>query len=155
MTKPILVLNGPNLNMLGIREPEIYGSATIEDVEALCRKTAERLGLQVECRQTNAESDLVSWIQGARNTHAAIIINAGAYSHTSVALLDALTLTELPIIEVHITNIHAREEFRRHSYISIAAKAVLCGCGIDGYGYAIETASKLLKREDSLSRKQG
>lgn len=145
MGKPILVLNGPNLNMLGIREPEIYGKTTLRDVEALCIKTAADLGLEVACKQSNSESELVTWVQEARNTHSAIVINAGAYSHTSVALLDALTLTELPILEVHITNIHAREEFRRNSYISLVAKAVLCGCGIDGYAYAIRTAAKLIE----------
>jgi len=145
MTKPILILNGPNLNMLGIREPALYGSATLKDIEALCLAKAESLGLKAECYQSNAENDLIAKIQGARETHAAIVINAGAYSHTSVAILDALTLTELPVVEVHITNIHAREEFRHNSYISRAARAVICGCGIDGYAYAIETAAKLLK----------
>lgn len=148
MAKPVLVLNGPNLNMLGVREPEIYGKATLRDVKSLCAKTAEGFGLAVDCRQSNAEDELISWIQAARNTHAAIVINAGAFSHTSVALLDALTLSELPIVEVHITNIHAREEFRHHSYVSKAAKAVICGCGVDGYVYAINTIAKLLKAEN-------
>ena len=143
--KSVLVLNGPNLNMLGVREPEKYGKANLQDVEELCHRTAQTLGLSADCRQSNDESQLIDWIQGARNTNAAILINAGAYSHTSVALLDALTLTELPVIEVHITNIHSREEFRHNSYISRAAKAVICGCGIDGYAYAMQTAAKLLK----------
>ncbi len=145
MAKPILILNGPNLNMLGVREPDVYGSATLKDVEALCVKTAEGLGLEADCRQSNDESDLIAWIQEARTGHSAIVINAGAFSHTSVAIHDALTLTELPIVEVHITNIHAREEFRHHSYVSRTAKAVLCGCGIQGYAYAIETAAKFVK----------
>jgi 3-dehydroquinate dehydratase-2 len=145
MNKPVLVLNGPNLNMLGIREPEKYGRETLQDVENLCRAVAEENGLAAEFRQSNDEGELVTWLQQARTTHAAIIINAGGYSHTSVALLDALTLTELPIIEVHVTNIHAREEFRQHSLLSKAAKAVICGCGIDGYAYAMHTAAKLLK----------
>ena len=144
MTKPVLVLNGPNLNMLGVREPEKYGKATLQDVEALCRKVAAENAMTADCRQSNDEGELIAWIQAARTTHAAIIINAGGYSHTSVALLDALTLTELPVVEVHITNIHAREEFRHISLLSRAAKAVICGCGIDGYGYAMQTAAKLI-----------
>jgi 3-dehydroquinate dehydratase-2 len=145
MAKPVLVLNGPNLNMLGVREPEKYGMATLKDVETLCQKTAEALGLKAECRQSNSETELIDCVHEARNTHSAIIINAGGFSHTSVALLDALTLTELPIVEVHITNIHAREEFRHHSFVSRAAKAVICGCGIDGYAYAMNTVSKLIE----------
>jgi 3-dehydroquinate dehydratase-2 len=131
--------------MLGVREPDKYGTASLRDVEALCLKTAETEGLTVECRQSNDEGELITWIQKARGAYSALIINAGGYSHTSVALLDALTLSELPIIEVHVTNIHAREPFRQHSLISRAAKAVICGCGIDGYGYAMQTAAKLLK----------
>jgi 3-dehydroquinate dehydratase-2 len=145
MAKPVLVLNGPNLNMLGVREPKIYGKATLKDIEALCHKTAKSLGLKCDCRQSNSEDELINWIQAARKTHAAIIINAAAFSHTSVALMEALTLTGLPVVEVHITNIHAREEFRHHSYISRTAKAVICGCGIDGYAYAMKTVAKLLK----------
>ncbi|MDD3029277.1 MAG: type II 3-dehydroquinate dehydratase [Alphaproteobacteria bacterium] len=140
----ILVLNGPNLDKLGVRDPSIYGTGSLQDVEALCEKTAKEVGAHVVCRQSNAEGTLIDWIHEARGKYDAIVINAGAFSHTSIALLDALTLTQLPIIEVHISNIHAREEFRRHSYISHAAKAVLCGCGIDGYAYAIRTAAKLL-----------
>lgn len=143
--KPVLVLNGPNLNMLGVREPDKYGTFSLKDVEALCIQTAENLGLKAECKQSNSESELISAIQAARTANSAIVINAGGYSHTSVALLDALTLTELPIVEVHITNIHAREEFRHHSYISNVAKAIICGCGIDGYAYAMTTVSKLIK----------
>ena len=143
--KPVLVLNGPNLNMLGVREPDKYGQETLQDAEALCAKVAKENGLTIDCRQSNDEGELVTWIQDARKTHAAIIINAGGYSHTSVALLDALTLSGLPVIEVHVTNIHAREEFRQQSLLSRAAKAVICGCGIDGYAYAMQTAAKLLK----------
>jgi 3-dehydroquinate dehydratase II len=149
MAKPVLVLNGPNLNMLGVREPEIYGTSTLKDVEALCLSTAESLGLKADCRQSNSENELIGWVQSARDTHAAIVINAAAFSHTSVALMEALTLTGLPIVEVHITNIHAREEFRHHSYISSVAKAVLCGCGIQGYAYAMETAENILRKRDS------
>ena len=139
--KPVLLLNGPNLNALGVREPEIYGTATLKDAETLVRKTGESLGLKLDCRQSNNEGEMINWIQDARTTHSAIIINAGAYSHTSIALMDALILVSLPVVEVHITNIHAREAFRQHSYISNVAKAVICGCGIDGYAYAMQTAA--------------
>lgn len=130
--------------MLGLREPEKYGSASLQDVENLCRDVAESLGLSADCRQSNDEGQLVTWLQEARTSHSAVIINAGGYSHTSIALLDALTLTELPVVEVHITNIHAREEFRHHSYLSKAAKAVICGCGIAGYSYAMQTAARFI-----------
>jgi 3-dehydroquinate dehydratase-2 len=142
---PILVLNGPNLNMLGVREPKTYGKATLRDLEALCKKTAKALNVTVDCRQSNIEGDLVTWIQGARKTHSGIIINAGGYSHTSVATLDALLLSELPVIEVHITNIYRREKFRHKSLISKAAKGVICGLGLDGYMYALQAMATLLK----------
>jgi 3-dehydroquinate dehydratase-2 len=135
---PILVLNGPNLNMLGVREPDKYGHASLQDVEILCQKTAVGLGLTAECRQSNLEGELVTWIQQSRSRYAGIIINAGGYSHSSVAILDALTLSGLPVIEVHITNIYAREEFRHHSVISKIAKGVICGLGIDGYRLAMQ-----------------
>ncbi len=146
-----MVLNGPNLNMLGVRQPEIYGTSTLADVEGLCRKTAQKYGLEAECRQSNDEAELIGWIQAARETHCALVINAGAYSHTSIAILDALKLLELPIVEVHISNIHAREEFRQQSYISRAASAVICGCGIEGYAYAMETAAKLMGKGSKAS----
>jgi 3-dehydroquinate dehydratase-2 len=145
MAKPVLVLNGPNLNMLGKREPSVYGTATLADVEALCARTAASLGLTADCRQSNHEGQLIDWLHEARDKHAAVIINAGGFSHTSIALLDALTLTEVPVIEVHISNIHAREAFRHKSVLSAAAKAVICGCGVDGYAYAMQTAAKLIK----------
>jgi 3-dehydroquinate dehydratase-2 len=145
MTKPILVLNGPNLNMLGTREPEIYGPATLRDVEVLCAKTAADLGLTAECKQSNHEGELVTWIQEARTAHSAIIINAGGLSHTSVALLDALSAAGLPVFEVHISNIYAREPFRHTSLLSKTAKGVICGLGIDGYAYAVQAAAKLVK----------
>jgi len=144
--KPVLVLNGPNLNMLGVREPETYGTATLLDVEDLCRKTAEKCGLKAECRQSNSEAELIKWVHEARESHSGLIINAGAYSHTSIALMDALALLKLPIVEVHISNIHAREEFRRFSYISKVASAVICGCGIEGYAYAMETAARIIEK---------
>ncbi|HZS65364.1 MAG TPA: type II 3-dehydroquinate dehydratase [Xanthobacteraceae bacterium] len=138
MAKTIYVLNGPNLNLLGNREPEKYGRATLKDIEALCRKTAEQHGLTVEFRQSNREGELIDWIHEARAQKAAgLIINGGGYSHTSIAIHDALIAANMPVIEVHITNVFAREEFRHHSFIGMAAKASLCGFGIEGYGLAI------------------
>ena len=142
---PVLVLNGPNLNMLGVREPETYGKQTLDDLEKLCQSTATSLGLNVDCRQSNIEGELVTWIQEARTKNSAIVINAGGYSHTSVAIFDALQTAKLPTIEVHISNIYSREEFRHHSHISKAAKGVICGFGLDGYVYALQAISKLLK----------
>ena len=139
---PILVLNGPNLNMLGVREPKTYGKATLRDLDDLCQKTARKFGLTADCRQSNLEGELVTWIQASRKTHAGIIINAGGYSHTSVAILDALKLAERPVIEVHISNIHARESFRHHSLISSVAKGVICGLGFSGYEYALMDMAK-------------
>lgn len=133
----LLVLNGPNLNMLGMREPEIYGAATLSDVEALCARTASELGFDVTCRQSNHEGELVTWIQEAIGQYAGIVLNAGAYTHTSLAILDALKVAGLPTIEVHISNVFAREPFRHHSYISPVAVGVLCGFGIEGYALAI------------------
>lgn len=144
----ILVLNGPNLNMLGVRQPEIYGRATLGDIEAACRERAEALGLTVDFRQSNIEGELVAWLHEARDVADGIVINAGAYTHTSIALLDALTICELPVIEVHISNIFAREEFRHHSYISRAARGVICGLGPDGYLYALDALARLLTGED-------
>jgi 3-dehydroquinate dehydratase II len=138
MPSTIYILNGPNLNLLGIREPEKYGSATLDDVETLCRNTANRHGLAIEFRQSNHEGDIVDWIQEAHADKAAgIIINPAGYTTTSIAILDAILAVQIPVIEVHITNIHARESFRHNSYISKAAKAVICGFGIDGYALAI------------------
>lgn len=138
MAKTIYVLNGPNLNLLGTREPEKYGRAKLADVEKLCRATAKRYGLGVEFRQSNLEGEIVGWIQEARAKKAAgIILNAAGYTTTSVAILDALLAVKLPVIEVHITNIHARESFRHNSLVSQVAKALICGFGIDGYALAI------------------
>jgi 3-dehydroquinate dehydratase-2 len=134
----IYVLNGPNLNLLGTREPEIYGHATLADVERLCRATAERCALTVEFRQSNHEGEIVDWIQEAgRDGAAGIVINPAAYTHTSVAIHDAIAAVELPVIEVHISNIFARESWRRRSYVASVARASLCGFGIDGYALAI------------------
>ena len=144
--KPVLVLNGPNLNMLGKRQPKIYGRETLADVEKACRAEAARLGLAVEFSQSNHEGVLVDLIQAAREKNSAIVINAGAYTHTSVALLDALNAAELPTVEVHISNIYKREAFRHHSYISPAAVGVIAGLGIQGYLVALQALARLLKR---------
>jgi len=144
--KPVLVLNGPNLNMLGKRQPSIYGRATLADVEKACRTEAARLGLSVEFAQSNHEGVLVDLIQAARDKNSAIVINAGAYSHTSVALLDALNAAELPAVEVHISNVYKRESFRRHSYISGAAVGVIVGLGVQGYLLALQALARQLKR---------
>jgi 3-dehydroquinate dehydratase-2 len=142
----VLILNGPNLNMLGVREPAIYGAHTLDDLEAACQERAEVLGLSVDFRQSNSEGDLVGWIQQARADHDGIIINAGAYTHTSIAILDALTLAERPVIEVHLSNIYQRESFRHHSYISRVAKGVICGLGIQGYLLALDAMAWTLDR---------
>jgi 3-dehydroquinate dehydratase-2 len=144
--KPVLVLNGPNLNMLGKRQPEIYGRETLADVEKACRAEAARLGLTVDFIQSNYEGALVDRIQAAREQNSGIVINAGAYTHTSVALLDALNAAELPAVEVHISNIYKRETFRHRSYISPAAVGVIAGVGIQGYLLALQALASLLKR---------
>lgn len=144
--KPILVLNGPNLNLLGQREPELYGHETLADVEALCAATAKAAGLAVTCHQSNREYELIDWIHAARGTASAIIINPGAFTHTSVAILDALNAYEGPVIEVHISNVHRREPFRHHSYVSGRADAVIAGAGVQGYAFAVDRAARLVKR---------
>ena len=136
--KNVLVLNGPNLNLLGQREPQLYGRKTLADIEADCIETGLALGLRVDCRQSNHEGELLDWIQQARRQFDGLVLNAGAYSHTSVALLDALKNFDGPVVEVHLTNIHRREAFRHHSYISQAADAVLCGLGWRGYRHALQ-----------------
>jgi 3-dehydroquinate dehydratase-2 len=141
----ILVLNGPNLNMLGTREPEIYGSATLDDLETLCAETAEGLGLSIECRQSNLEGELITWVQEARTRAAGLIINPAGYSHTSIALMDALLALDIPVIEVHLSNIHRREDFRHRSYVSRAATGVICGLGIAGYRLALISLSDILE----------
>jgi 3-dehydroquinate dehydratase II len=144
MARTIFVLNGPNLNLLGQREPEIYGRSTLADVEALCRARAERHGLAITFRQSNHEGDIVDWLQEARQQAAGVIINPAGFTTSSVAILDTILTLAIPVIEVHITNIHAREEFRRHSYVSKVAKAVVCGFGIEGYGLAIDGLAALI-----------
>lgn len=137
MSKKVLILNGPNLNQLGVREPEIYGSTTLADIEKSCTKYASDLGLTVDFRQSNHEGELIDWIQDARGKFDAIIFNPGAYSHTSIALRDALPVFDGTIIEVHISNIHARERFRHHSHVSAVADGVICGLGVMGYNLAL------------------
>ena len=138
MAKTIYVLNGPNLNLLGTREPETYGHARLADVEKLCKATAAQFGLVADCRQSNREGELIDFVHEAHaNKAAGIVINAGGYSHTSIALHDALAAVKIPAVEVHISNIHARESFRHHSFTARAAFASLCGFGIDGYRLAI------------------
>ena len=144
-SKTIYVLNGPNLNLLGTREPEKYGRATLADVERLCRETAKRFGLSVEFRQSNHEGAIVDWIQeAAREKAAGIVLNPAAYTTTSVAILDAIIAAAIPVIEVHITNIHARESFRHDSYVSKVARAVICGFGVEGYRLAISGLSAMV-----------
>ncbi len=143
----ILVLNGPNLNMLGTRQPEIYGRTTLADIEARCHEHGKSLGLRVECAQSNSEGALVDSIQAARRDCVGIVINPGAYSHTSVAILDALLASGLPVIEVHLSNIHQREAFRHKSYVSQAANGVLCGFGAAGYDMALEAMARQLQDE--------
>lgn len=144
MPKTIYVLNGPNLNLLGTRQPKIYGRHTLADVEKLCRARGKTHGFAVEFRQSNHEGVLVDWLQEARAKKATgVVLNPAAFTTTSVALLDTILAIELPVIEVHISNIHAREEFRHHSYVSKVAKAVICGLGIEGYGLAIDGLAAL------------
>ncbi len=145
MTKPILILNGPNLNLLGTREPHIYGSTTLPQVEEMCRAKAVTLGLTISFHQSNREYELIDWIHGAINGADGIIINPAAYTHTSVAILDALTMFKGPIIELHISNPHKREAFRHHSYTTFAATALICGLGVAGYPIAVEAMAGLLK----------
>jgi len=145
----ILILNGPNLNLLGVREPQVYGSETLADIEEACLERAEALGLEIEFRQSNHEGQLIDWIQEARENAHGIVINPGGYTHSSVAILDALRAAELPVIEVHISNIFAREDFRHHSYISRAAQGVICGLGPDGYLYALDALARLVRGDDA------
>ena len=145
MAKRVLVLNGPNLNLLGTREPDIYGAETLQDVEALCHRTGEDVGLTVDFRQSNHEGELITWIHEARGTADAIVINPAGYSHTSVAIHDALKGVGLPVVEVHLSNIHQREAFRHHSYVSAIALGVICGLGATGYRLALIALAEKLK----------
>lgn len=148
MKRPLIaVFNGPNLNMLGLREPEIYGHDTLDDIEQLCLQAAERLDVTIDFRQTNGEGELVSWVQECRGRASGIVINPAAYGHTSIALLDALQAVDLPVIEVHISNIFRREPFRQHSYISQMARGVICGLGARGYAHALQAISDMIEDE--------
>ena len=145
--RTVLVLNGPNLNLLGTREPGLYGTATLADVEDLCRQEANRYGLAVEARQSNHEGELVDWVQEGGRRHGTgdvvgVVLNAGAYTHTSVALRDAVASTGVPVVEVHVSNVHAREDFRHHSYLSAVAAGVLVGFGVDGYALAVAALAR-------------
>ena len=143
----VFVLNGPNLNLLGVRDPSVYGHDTLGDIEERCAARAAALDLEIDFRQTNHEGQLVDWIQEARETAEGIILNAGALTHTSVAVLDALFAAGLPVIEVHLSNIFRRESFRHHSYVSLAANGVICGLGAKGYELALDAIASLIEGE--------
>lgn len=143
MSRIVYVLNGPNLNLLGLREPEIYGSETLADIEADCRDWAASHAFDLRFHQSNAEHQIIDWIQAARTEASGIVINPAALTHTSVAILDALKTCPCPIIEVHLSNTHAREAFRHHSYVSGIASGVIMGCGTQGYRFALERIARL------------
>ncbi|TNE33652.1 MAG: type II 3-dehydroquinate dehydratase [Alphaproteobacteria bacterium] len=144
MRHSVIVINGPNLNLLGTREPEIYGHLTLSDIEAMCKAHGESLDLEVHCLQSNSEGEMVTAIQDAKGRHGGVILNAAAYTHTSVALQDAILATGLPTVEVHLSNIFSREEFRHHSYISPVAAGVICGFGAKGYVLALDALAELI-----------
>jgi 3-dehydroquinate dehydratase II len=143
VSRRVLVLNGPNLNLLGRRDPDVYGTATLVDVEALCVAEGERLGLRVECRQSNHEGLLIDWIHEAFASGWAVVGNFGAYTHTSIAIMDALAVVEAPVVEVHISDIHARERFRHRSYVGLVADAAVIGRGVEGYAEALREVARL------------
>ena len=151
MPDTVFVLNGPNLNLLGLREPAVYGSTTLADVEQEAKVAGTRLGLTVDFRQSNHEGVLVDWIHEARTEAAGIVINPGAYTHTSIALHDAIKAVDLPVIEVHISNVFARESFRHHSYVSPVAVGVMCGFGTHGYVLALEALAKIVATRNATS----
>jgi 3-dehydroquinate dehydratase-2 len=142
--RTIYVLNGPNLNLLGTREPEIYGHETLADVEVLVRSRATAHGYEVQFRQSNHEGEIVTWIQEARSKAAALILNPAGYTHTSVAIHDALKMLDIPVIELHLSNIHRREDWRHHSYVSLVATGIIAGFGAKGYGLAVDAAAELI-----------
>ena len=141
----ILILNGPNLNMLGVRQPDIYGSESLSDIESRCRVEAQTMSVDVTCRQSNYEGELVEWVLKARDTMNGILVNAGAFTHTSIALLDALRAAELPVVEVHMSNIHAREKFRHQSFISLMASGMVCGFGSYSYILGLKAMYNILQ----------
>jgi 3-dehydroquinate dehydratase II len=145
MPKPVFVLNGPNLNLVGVREPAIYGAETLGDIKRRTETRAQALGLGVDFRQSNSEGELVTWIQEAREQACGIILNAGAYTHTSIAILDALNAAQKPVVELHLSNVFRRESFRHHSYVSPAAQGVICGFGPKGYELALEAMASLVE----------
>ena len=147
MSATVLILNGPNLNLLGSREPDIYGSVTLADIEASCHDHARELGLEVDFRQSNDEGEMVSIIQEARETCAGVIINAGAFTHTSVAILDALLALEQPVVEVHLSNLFQRENFRHHSFVSQAARGMICGFRSQGYLLGLDALAQILNEK--------
>ncbi len=138
MTKKILILNGPNLNLLGSRQPEVNGKTTLKDIQQACEKRSKQFGFEIDFRQSNVEGEMVDWLHEAKSTCAGVVLNAGAYTHTSIALMDAISSIELPVVEVHLSNIHAREEFRHKSYVSKVALGQICGFGAIGYEMALE-----------------
>ena len=146
MTRHVLILNGPNLNLLGQRQPEVYGRDTLEDVARNCAVLAAELGLETTCEQSNHEGQIIDWIHAARQTSGGIIINPGAFTHTSVAILDALNAFDGAVLEVHISNVHKRESFRHHSYVSLRAEGVIAGFGVEGYGLALRRMASLLAK---------
>lgn len=149
MARSIYILNGPNLNLLGTREPEVYGKETLDDLRARCERKAQSLGFEVVFRQSNDEGELVTWIQEARTESSGVIVNAGAYTHTSIAMLDALLACPIPIVEVHLSNIFRREPFRHQSFISQAAKGVICGFGGLGYELALEALAAAISSDQA------
>ena len=146
----VLILNGPNLNLLGTREPDIYGRETLTDIEERCLVKAKELGFEIDMRQSNSEGELINWIQEAVSKWSALIINPAAYTHTSVAIMDALKLVPCPIVEIHLSNIYQREAFRHHSYVSPVATGVISGFGSAGYEYALEAISGLLRKKKEV-----
>jgi len=152
MSKPILILNGPNLNLLGTREPHIYGTTTLAQVEDMCRRRAEKRGLTIAFHQSNSEAMIIDWIHGGINSADGIIINPAAFTHTSIAILDALQMIKHPIIELHISNPHRREAFRHHSYVTLAATALICGLGVNGYPLAVDAMADLLETRKAAAR---
>ena len=152
MSNPILILNGPNLNLLGTREPHIYGSTTLREVEEMCRQRAQKRGLSIAFHQSNSEAQIIDWIHAGIDGADGIIINPAALTHTSVAILDALNMVKAPIIELHISNPHKREAFRHHSYVTFAATGLICGLGVNGYRLAVDAMADLLETKKAQLR---